>query len=121
MILCLLYAPAMSETREQALYWPESMLREIQTHATRTDRSLSYIVQEAWKLAAAEIAALDNDKLRAITRPYAISEKVKQSLFFSEEMLNELHALSKRLDTSVSTIVQAAFVLAKPALESLPA
>ena len=47
----------MSQTdkRKQSLYFPEEMLKEIQDEATRQDRSMSWIVQMAWKLARAEI------------------------------------------------------------------
>jgi uncharacterized small protein (TIGR04563 family) len=45
-----------SDKRKQSLYFPEEMLREIQEEATRQDRSLSWIVQQAWKSARAQIA-----------------------------------------------------------------
>jgi uncharacterized small protein (TIGR04563 family) len=47
-----------SDKRKQSLYFPEEMLREIQEEATRQDRSLSWIVQHAWKAARAQIAKL---------------------------------------------------------------
>ncbi len=46
---------ASSDKRKQSLYFPEQMLREIQEEATRQDRSLSWIVQKAWKIARKEI------------------------------------------------------------------
>ena len=46
---------AKSDKRKQSLYFPESMLREIQQEATRQDRSLSWIVQKAWKISRAKI------------------------------------------------------------------
>lgn len=42
---------ATSDKRKQSLYFPESMLNEIQAEAQRQDRSLSWVVQQAWKLA----------------------------------------------------------------------
>jgi uncharacterized small protein (TIGR04563 family) len=45
----------MSDKRKQSLYFPEEMLKEISTEATRQDRSLSWIVQKAWKAARKEI------------------------------------------------------------------
>ena len=45
----------MSDKRKQSLYFPEAMLKEIQTEANRQDRSLSWIVQQAWKVARSEI------------------------------------------------------------------
>jgi uncharacterized small protein (TIGR04563 family) len=44
-----------SDKRKQSLYFPEDMLKEIQAEATRQDRSLSWIVQKAWKIARKEI------------------------------------------------------------------
>ena len=46
---------ASSDKRKQSLYFPETMLKEIQTEAARQDRSLSWIVQKAWKIARREI------------------------------------------------------------------
>lgn len=43
------------DKRKQSLYFPEDMLGEIQAEAQRQDRSLSWIVQKAWKRARAEI------------------------------------------------------------------
>lgn len=47
---------ATSDKRKQSLYFPEEMLLEIKAEAQRQDRSLSWIVQKAWKLARTEIA-----------------------------------------------------------------
>jgi uncharacterized small protein (TIGR04563 family) len=45
-----------SDKRKQSLYFPVEMLQEIQAEAFRLDRSLSWIVQQAWKKARPEIA-----------------------------------------------------------------
>ncbi len=47
-----------SDKRKQSLYFPEEMLREIQEEATRQDRSLSWIVQQAWRTAHERIAKM---------------------------------------------------------------
>ncbi len=47
---------ATSDKRKQSLYFPEEMLLEIKAEAQRQDRSLSWIVQKAWKLARTDIA-----------------------------------------------------------------
>ena len=47
-----------NDKRKQSLYFPEDMLQEIQQEATRQDRSLSWIVQQAWRLARARIASI---------------------------------------------------------------
>ena len=44
-----------SDKRKQSLYFPEEMLKEIGAEATRQDRSLSWIVQKAWKAARKDI------------------------------------------------------------------
>jgi uncharacterized small protein (TIGR04563 family) len=47
-----------TEKRKQSLYFPDEMLREIQEEATRQDRSLSWIMQQAWRSARAQIAKM---------------------------------------------------------------
>ena len=44
-----------TDKRKQSLYFPEDMLKEIQEEANRQDRSLSWIVQQAWRIARSEI------------------------------------------------------------------
>lgn len=45
----------MSGGCKQSLYFPEEMLLEMQREARRQDRSLSWIVQQAWKLARGDL------------------------------------------------------------------
>ena len=47
-----------TDKRKQSLYFPESMLDEIQKEAVRLDRSLSWIVQRCVKVALPEIRKL---------------------------------------------------------------
>ena len=47
-----------SDKRKQSLYFPEEMLEEIQREAVRLDRSLSWIMQQAWKNARTQIAKM---------------------------------------------------------------
>ena len=44
-----------TDKRKQSLYFPEEMLKEIQEEANRQDRSLSWVVQQAWKIAGERI------------------------------------------------------------------
>ena len=46
---------AANEKQKQSLYFPEDTLREIMLQANRLDRSLSWTVQQAWRLARAEV------------------------------------------------------------------
>ncbi len=58
-------AMAESDKRKQSLYFPEDILREMQQEATRQDRSLSWIMQQAWRVARGRIAVIPgvNDPL----------------------------------------------------------
>ncbi len=58
---------ANTDKRKQSLYFPEEMLKEIQDEANRQDRSLSWIVQQAWRIARSEIMRFPsvNDVLEA--------------------------------------------------------
>jgi uncharacterized small protein (TIGR04563 family) len=47
-----------TDKRKQSLYFPESMLDEIQREAARLDRSLSWVVQRCVKVALPEIRKL---------------------------------------------------------------
>lgn len=44
-----------SDRRKQSLYFSEGMLDEVQAEADRQDRSLSWIVQQAWRIAKGDI------------------------------------------------------------------
>ena len=55
----------MTDKRKKSLYIPEPMLSEIQREAERQDRSLSWLIQRAWKIARGEIMktpGVDNDR-----------------------------------------------------------
>ena len=45
----------MSGGVKQSLYFPEDMLAEMQREAKRQDRSLSWIVQQAWRVARKDL------------------------------------------------------------------
>jgi uncharacterized small protein (TIGR04563 family) len=47
-----------SDKRKQSLYFPDVMLQEIKEEAARLDRSLSWVVQRAWKMSRIEIKKL---------------------------------------------------------------
>lgn len=60
-----------TDHRKQSLYFPEEMLTEIQREAERQDRSLSWIVQQAWKVARADIKKMPsvNDVISPAAAP----------------------------------------------------
>ncbi len=47
-----------TDKRKQSLYFPESMLQDIQVEAARLDRSLSWIVQRCVRIGLSEIRKL---------------------------------------------------------------
>lgn len=49
-----------------------------------------------------------------------MNDKRKQSLYFPEEMLAEMHAEATRLDRSLSWVVQRAWILAKEKIHEMP-
>lgn len=50
-----------NDKRKQSLYFPEETLQEIKDEAARLDRSLSWVVQRAWKIARLEVKKLPSD------------------------------------------------------------
>ena len=44
-----------TDKRKQSLYFPETMLLEMKEEASRLNRSLSWVVQRAWKVARREV------------------------------------------------------------------
>ena len=53
------------ERAKQSFYFPRDMLNEIQQQAVRLDRSVSWVVAHAWKLARGKIrktSASDTDE-----------------------------------------------------------
>jgi uncharacterized small protein (TIGR04563 family) len=47
-----------TDKRKQSLYFPETMLDEIKVEAGRLNRSLSWVVQRAWKVARQDVKKL---------------------------------------------------------------
>jgi uncharacterized small protein (TIGR04563 family) len=46
-----------ADKRKQSLYFPEEVLEEIKREAARLDRSLSWVVQQCWKIARGTLHA----------------------------------------------------------------
>ena len=47
-----------SQKTKRSLYFPDEMLKEIGSEATRQDRSISWIVQKAWKASRKDIKSI---------------------------------------------------------------
>jgi len=48
--------------QKHSFYFPDWMSREVEAEAARLDRSTSWILQRAWKVARAELARLERSK-----------------------------------------------------------
>jgi uncharacterized small protein (TIGR04563 family) len=49
------------EKRKRSFYFPTEMVDEIMAEAWRLDRSMSWVVQRAWKIARKEIAEIGRE------------------------------------------------------------
>lgn len=49
------------KSRKKSLYFPQEMQDEIKSEADRLDRSLSWVLTKAWKLARERIRNLPSD------------------------------------------------------------
>lgn len=47
--------------RKKSIYLPEDVLRELRAEAKRLDRSLSWMLQRAWKIARKEIVKVPSE------------------------------------------------------------
>ena len=52
--------------RKHSFYFPDWMSRELEAEAARLERSTSWVLQRAWKLAHAEIARLERSKVPSL-------------------------------------------------------
>jgi uncharacterized small protein (TIGR04563 family) len=50
-----------------------------------------------------------------------VSDKRKQSLYFTDEMIREMEIQAKRLDRSISWVIRSAWLVAKRHIEAIPA
>ena len=51
-----------AKKEKQSLYFPVEVLQEVQAEAIRQDRSLSWIVQQAWKIARERMSRVPGTK-----------------------------------------------------------
>ena len=55
----------MNDNRKQSLYFSREMLDQLTDQAVRLDRSKSWIIQQAWKIALGEIERLPSQRVAA--------------------------------------------------------
>lgn len=64
-----------TEKRKQSLYFPDDMLHEIMNEAVRLDRSLSWMVQQAWRVARKQVMGFPGVDEQLIQQPERQVEK----------------------------------------------
>jgi uncharacterized small protein (TIGR04563 family) len=84
---------ASNDKLKQSLYFPEDMLREIMKEAIRLDRSLSWMVQHAWRVAREDLR-----KFPSVDHRPAAARPERQSRARPEA--GERHAEKERGDAS---------------------
>ena len=86
-----------TDHRKQSLYFPEEMLLEIQHEATRQDRSLSWIVQQAWKVARGDIQKMPsvNDVTQFLLAVYVEPRPLRLGRVFGGVYLDVRNLLNR--------------------------
>lgn len=51
------------DKRKQSLYFSDEVLSEIHAEAKRQDRSVSWLLQQAWKIARDEVRKIESAKV----------------------------------------------------------
>jgi uncharacterized small protein (TIGR04563 family) len=113
--------PSNTEKIEQPLYWPEALLAFARAEARRLDRTISWLVQRAWKLASGRIRGIPStEQAKGHTVSLVDTPKSKMNLFIPADMLEEMKAEAARFDRSMSWLVNLTLTLARPDLENIP-
>jgi uncharacterized small protein (TIGR04563 family) len=72
---------ATPDKQKQSLYFPEETLREIMLEANRLDRSLSWMVQQAWRIAREQLRKVPSlDHVERAPRPEPRRDEVDRQL-----------------------------------------
>jgi uncharacterized small protein (TIGR04563 family) len=103
------------------LFWREDTLEQLREQATRLNRSLSWLVQQAWFIAQNNPI----DELRGVD-PVALTKHLpnlgrprRQSVYLSLDTYQQLEGLATQEDISMSTLVYRAVASAWPTLSAL--
>lgn len=103
--------------RKQTLHFPDDMLAAITAEAVRQKRTVSEVLQQAWKLSR---DAIMSKTLAELTPKEALGAgRREQVLHWPEEMLRDIQMAAGRHNVSLPGIVQLAWLLAKGELAKL--
>lgn len=91
---------------------------ELEAEAARLDRSLSWVLTRAVKIAEPQLDQLTSGPARERLSP---DDAVERELYFEEGCLAVLHGQATRIDTSVSDIVRRVWSIARAQIRAMPA
>ncbi len=96
--------PAGIDLRKQSLYLPQEMVDEVKERGRSEDRSLSWLLQKAWRESRDRVASGV-----IASSPYT-EKKVKQSAYFPSAILSEIDEEGHKHDRSHSWLIQQAWI-----------
>ncbi|WP_242335214.1 MULTISPECIES: TIGR04563 family protein [Anaeromyxobacter] len=67
-----------TEKQKQSLYFPDETLREIMKEAVRLDRSLSWTVQQAWRVAREQVRNFPSADRRRDAAPELVVSPMRE-------------------------------------------
>lgn len=85
------------DKRKQSLYFPNEMMKEIESESERLDRSLSWMMQRAWLIARDSIKAYPSIKVLHVSTDSARVDAVE-----NDPMLKNATAASVEAPVAVS-------------------
>lgn len=93
-----------SDERKRSLYLPSQMLKEVGEMAQRQDRSLSWVVRDAWKQSR-EYLTQGNLSPNLYTE-----DRERRSFYFPFEISLEIQAVGETHHRSISWLVTQAWI-----------
>ena len=91
------------------LFFAEPLLAQVAAKARELDTSLSWVLQRAWQVGGSRIEGVRLGEL-------VQARRVRESLYLLTDQWAEIKERAARDDTSMSSLVQRALVVALPEL-----
>ena len=95
------------EKEKRAYELPASVLQDMQAEAVKTDRSLSYLLQDVWQSFSDQIASVED---LDSGQP---GDKTTQTVFGSAKMHAQIESKAKELGCTEGRLIEAAWKLSR--------
>jgi hypothetical protein len=105
------------------IVWREEILEAVEEEAFLQQQSVAAVLQEAWANARVELALHDAAGLQHLLIAHAVHNGAPDRTltpFLGSAMFAELKTEAARTETSVSMVIQCAWVIARPKISILP-